>query len=126
MIPSATASFDKWIHPHPTPTFQVIPYNQRIALFLFKLQEALAALGRLDHAAAIGFAMSMSHDAAALHNIVRRTRNTLSLDVQCFGGDARARWWLLPSGAAVLCIAMFVWRAFRGSSDGGREKKHVY
>lgn len=103
---------------------QVIPYHQRISLLLFKLQEAMAALGRLDHAAAIGYAASMMHDAGALHTIVRRTRKNLAVELHCLGAKERARWWLLPGGAGVVCLLLVVWRALRGG--GGSEKKHMY
>jgi hypothetical protein len=46
---------------------QVIPYNQRISLLLFKLQEAAKALGTQQHALALGYAASTMHDVSALH-----------------------------------------------------------
>jgi hypothetical protein len=46
---------------------QVIPYNQRISLLLFKIQEAAAALSERQHALAVGYAVSTTEDVAALH-----------------------------------------------------------
>jgi hypothetical protein len=45
----------------------VIPYNQRISLLLFKIQEAAAALGERQHALAVGYAVATTEDVAALH-----------------------------------------------------------
>lgn len=84
----------------------------------------MGALSRLDHVAALGYAASMAHDAAALHLIVRRTRSTLSMEFQCLGGKERARWWLLPGGAAAVCLGLIGWRWFSGRRAS--EKKHLY
>jgi hypothetical protein len=46
---------------------QVIPYNQRISLLLFKIQEAATALGERQHALALGYAVATTEDVAALH-----------------------------------------------------------
>jgi hypothetical protein len=46
---------------------QVIPYNQRLALLLYKLREAVTALGNQQQALALGYAASTMHDVAALH-----------------------------------------------------------
>jgi hypothetical protein len=46
---------------------QVLPYNQRISLLLFKIQEAAAALSERQHALAVGYAVSTTEDVAALH-----------------------------------------------------------
>lgn len=46
---------------------QVVPYNQRISLLLYKMREAVNALGNQQHALALGYAASTMHDVAALH-----------------------------------------------------------
>lgn len=46
---------------------QVIPYNQRISLLLYKMREAVTALGNQQHTLALGYAASTLHDVAALH-----------------------------------------------------------
>jgi hypothetical protein len=46
---------------------QVIPYNQRLALLLYKMREAVTAMGNQQHALALGYAASTMHDVAALH-----------------------------------------------------------
>ena len=46
---------------------QVIPYQQRMALLLYKLREAVTALGSQQHALALGYAAATMHDVAALH-----------------------------------------------------------
>lgn len=45
---------------------QVVPYNQRIALLLYKLQESVKALGKQEHALALGYAAATMHDVTAL------------------------------------------------------------
>jgi len=89
---------------------QVAPYNQRISMFLFKLPAALSALGRLDHTSALGYALSMSHDAAALHVVMHMSRQNLAAELQCLGAQQHTRWWLLPGAAGVLCLGLMVWR----------------
>lgn len=46
---------------------QVIPYNQRISLLLYKMREAVTAMGNQQHTLALGYAASTLHDVAALH-----------------------------------------------------------
>jgi hypothetical protein len=112
---------------HPLPPPQVIPYNQRIALLLFKLQAATFALSRLDHAAALGYALSMAHDAAGLHVAVRGARKGLALELTCLGAEKRRRWWAVPGGAGVVCFALIAWRVARGrGGGGGRDKSHLF
>ncbi|KAI8476830.1 MAG: hypothetical protein J3K34DRAFT_201157 [Monoraphidium minutum] len=107
---------------------QIQPYNQRIALLLFKLQEASAALSRLDTPAALGYAASMAHDAAALHAIARRAGAGLSIELQCAGAAARRRWWAVPGGAGAIVFGLCVWRALVGGRGrgGGKRHSHVY
>ncbi|GBF97962.1 hypothetical protein Rsub_10635 [Raphidocelis subcapitata] len=111
---------------------QVSTYNQRMSLLLFKLGAATAALGRMDHASALGYALSTAHDAAALHAMLRRARKGLAVELQCVGARERARWWLVPGGAAAVCFALVAWRAVtggrggRGGGGGGLDKRHVY
>jgi hypothetical protein len=116
-------------HCHPSQLSrlpQVTTYNQRIALLLFKLQAATSALGRLDHPAALGYALSMAHDAAGLHMAVRGTRKGLALELTCLGSSKRHRWWGVPGGAAVVCLVLVAWRAWRGRGSGGRDKSHLF
>ena len=107
------------------PPDLAVPYNQRIALLLWQLQEAMAALSRLDHAAALGYAASLSFDAAALHAVVRRARGALDTSLECLGAEERRRWWALPGGAAIVCIALIAWRLF-GPSPAQPAKRHSY
>jgi hypothetical protein len=65
----------------------------------------------------------MAYDAAALHTIVRRTRNTLTVEMECLGSGARARWWLVPGGAAVVCVLLYLWRVLRPLPS---EKRHSH
>lgn len=102
------------------------PYNTRIALLLFKLQEAASALSRLDHAAAVGYAASTAHDVAALHSIVRRVNPTLVTELQCAGTERHRRWWALPGGAAVICVALLLWRCCSGGSRKEKLHSHAY
>lgn len=51
---------------HPL-SLQVIPYQQRISLLLYKVREAMAALTAQQHALAVGYASSTVQDVAALH-----------------------------------------------------------
>jgi hypothetical protein len=102
-----------------------------MALLLFKLGAATGALGRLDHASALGYALSMAHDAAALHAMLRRARRGLAVELQCMGARERARWWLVPGGAAAVCFCLVAWRAVTGGRGGGGgggalDKRHVY
>ncbi|GBF98920.1 hypothetical protein Rsub_11712 [Raphidocelis subcapitata] len=111
------------------PPDQVIPYNQRLSLLLFKVESAASALARRDYTTAMGYAASAAFDAAALHTITRRARNMLSVELECAGGDARARWWLVPGAAAAACALMVVvrvWRAVRGGGARDRNKSHVF
>lgn len=115
------------LYPSPPTPSQVTPYHQRISLFLFKLQQAMSALSRLDNTAALGYALSMAHDAAALHRIAHTTKDTLSLEMQCLGAKHRAKWWLLPGGAGVVCVGLLLWRVMgRDEGGGGRDKPHLY
>ncbi len=95
------------------------PYNTRLSLALHKLSAAMGALGRLDHAGALGYALSMAHDAAALTRAVRKSRRSLALEVQCHGAGQRARWWGLPAAAGVVCLLLVTYRLVRGRRGGG-------
>jgi hypothetical protein len=98
-----------------------------MAMLLFKHQGALSALGRLDHVSAVGYAVSMQHDAAALHLIFSKSKANLAMELQCLGTRRHYRWWLLPLGAAVVCVALAIWRVLTGGrGGGGRDKKHAF
>jgi hypothetical protein len=104
-----------------------VPYNQRLALLLYKVDAAASALGRRDFGTALGYAASASFDAAGLHTITRRARNIISVELECMGSEARARWWLLPGAAAVACALMVIVRLWRGARGGrARDKSHVF
>ncbi|KAF8068242.1 Ocrl [Scenedesmus sp. PABB004] len=96
---------------------QVLPYNQRIALLLFKIKEAAAALGAGQHGLALGLAASTVEDVAALHKITKHFKATLSPDLVCMGRDEHARWWGLPAVCAFVTLALVVWRCARGGGD---------
>ena len=97
----------------------VAAYNERVALLLHKQAAAAAALGRLDHAGALGYALSMRADADGLERLMRRAKKGLSVELQCHGARERRRAWALPGGAALLCLALIAWRVVRGARGGG-------
>lgn len=105
-------------------------YHRRIALLLHKAREATSALSRLDHKAALGYALSLAHDAAALHAIARAAKDSLDVELTCAGAAARRRWWLLPGGAVAFCVLCALWRVARAlRGGGGRDRKkfdHIY
>eukprot|EP00879_Flechtneria_rotunda_P007305 GHRR01007663.1.p1 GENE.GHRR01007663.1~~GHRR01007663.1.p1 ORF type:complete len:735 (+),score=144.94 GHRR01007663.1:731-2935(+) len=98
---------------------QVIPYNQRTALLLFKIREAAAALASQQHALAVGYAASTVQDVAALHKITRQYKSTLDPDLICAGRDEQRRWWLLPMLCTFVTVVLIVWRCARGADDDG-------
>lgn len=95
-----------------------------MSLLLAKLHEAMGAISRLDFQVALGYAGSLSYDAAALHTIVRRTRNGMDVKFECLGKEERARWWALPAGAAAVCVLLVLWRLLHPRQK--REKRHSY
>ncbi|WIA30988.1 hypothetical protein OEZ86_001032 [Tetradesmus obliquus] len=102
---------------------QVLPYNQRISLLLFKVQEAAAALAEGQHALAVGYAVSTTEDVAALHKITRHYKASLKPDLVCMGKPDAVRWWLLPSLCCFITLALVVWRCARGPSDDESDSK---
>ncbi|WIA11080.1 hypothetical protein OEZ85_011230 [Tetradesmus obliquus] len=102
---------------------QVLPYNQRISLLLFKVQEAAAALAEGQHALAVGYAVSTTEDVAALHKITRHYKVSLRPDLVCMGKPDAVRWWLLPSFCCFITLALVVWRCARGPSDDDSDSK---